>query len=54
MVESGKLFRTLPDVREPKVRKPDSAMKRHAMSEIAVLMWVRREKRVSVGVESEE
>ena len=54
MVESGKLLRTLPDVREPNVRNPDSAMKRHARREMAVLMCVRREKRVSVGVESDE
>ena len=47
-------MRTLPEVREPKVRKPLSAMQRQARREMAVLIWVRREKRVRVGREREE
>lgn len=52
--EEGKLLSTLPSVREPKVRKPERAMARQAKKEMMVLMWVRREKRVRVGVEREE
>lgn len=52
--EEGKLLRTLPSVRDPKVRKPERAMKRQARREMEVLMWVRRENRVRVGVEREE
>ena len=52
--EEGKLLRTLPDVFDPKVRKPERAMERQAHRLMAVDMWVRREKRVRVGTEREE
>ena len=37
MLSVGKLFRTLPWVREPKVRNPARAMRRQASMEIVVL-----------------
>lgn len=52
--EEGKLLRTLPDVLEPNVRKPERAMKRQARRLMVVEMWVRSEKRERVGVEREE
>lgn len=48
------MLRTFPDVREPKVRKPERAMKRQARREMLVEMWVKSEKRVKVGVDREE
>jgi len=52
--DEGKLFSTFPDVSEPKVRKPERAMVRQARREMLVLMCVRSEKRLRVGVEREE